>query len=873
MKRNDGIAGLNDEGGKYSAMKKRMKVVCVVTIFGMFFSTFDFHNVVQASSYMNDPYFSKQTHIKQIKADLAWDKYTGNTAITIAVLDTGVDTDHPDLKANLVPGVNLLNPKNPPEDDSTSGHGTQVAGILAARGNNGIGVSGVLWNAKVMPIKILDRQGQGTVDLLARGINSAIDRGAKIIVTSLSSISTSNALERAVDRAEANGVIIVSAAGNEANRVTYPAAYPTVIAVGAVQANNKPLYQSNIGPELDIMAPGWNVYTTAKGGKYGSMSGTSAAAPQVAAAAALILAKYPNMTPLDVRQLLSQTATDLDTDGWDRKTGYGLLNLSHALKSKPSMDFLEPNNSMGAAKPFPIESQIRANLGTSDTVDWYYVDVPYAGKTTFTSLITSQISTSMAATFYVEDRQPVTYYLGNGDTLSIPSKAGRLYIKLERSGGVEFFTYTLTSTFAIGPDRYEPNENQTQARPLPPGNHVSILGNYDKPQDRDWFSFYARDYGRLEVELTPDTERMDPALNIGREGGQMYEYLGGDRDNPGVKASLDVSPGKYFIRTYDYSGSSVNGEYRMSLDYTPVRKDTNEPNDTYRQATKLGSGSLMTGTLATYKDYDWFQFTLDYESYVTIKAPHIPVQSGVNLHLYNANNLDFAQFSEPDVAQLADTGKPIMGMKLKAGTYYIRLQSNVPFQYDAYRVTLTKERLVAGYRDITTHWARADIARLSLKNVVNGFPDYTFRPNASVTRAEFATMLIQSMKKSGAAVPSVYRANPYSDLARNHWAYQPIMQAYQMGIMQGYENGTVKPNKTLTRSEMAQMVARAQGFYLYQHSNSSYRDVSSSNWASPAIEALTSRGLINGYSGNYFKPGAFASRAEMVVLLGKAYKL
>jgi hypothetical protein len=371
----------------------------------------------------------------------------------------------------------------------------------------------------------------------------------------------------------------------------------------------------------------------------------------------------------------------------------------------------------------------------------------------------------------------------------------------------------------------------------------------------------------------PDTDRMDPALNIGKEGSQMYEYVGGDRDNPGVKATLDVSPGKYYIRTYDYSGNAVNGEYSLTVDYTPVRKDTNEPNDTYRQATKLGNGNLMTGTLSGKTDYDWFQFTLDYESYITIKAPNVPVQSGVNLLLYDSGNVNFPLFSETDVAQLSDAGKNIVEMKLKAGTYYIRLQSYVPFQYDVYRLTLRRERLVAGYRDITTHWARSDIARLSLKGVVNGFPDYTFRPNAAVTRAQFATMLIQAMKKSGSSVPTGNRSNPYSDLGRNHWAYQPIMQAYQLGILQGYSNGTVQPNKLLTRAEMVLMVARAKAVYLYEYSYSNYRDVSSDYWAAPAIDALTSRGLINGYSGNLFKPGAYASRAEMVVLLGKAYQL
>ncbi|MCK9912207.1 S8 family serine peptidase, partial [Microbacteriaceae bacterium K1510] len=126
--------------------------------------------------------------------------------------------------------------------------------------------------------------------------------------------------------------ILVAATGNEADRVAYPAAYPTVIAVGAVNSNNDPYY-SNFGPELNIMAPGKSIYATRLHGTYGTMSGTSMAAPQVAGAAALILAKNPKMTPLEVRQLLYQTATNLGEPGWDRRTGYGLLDINKALHS------------------------------------------------------------------------------------------------------------------------------------------------------------------------------------------------------------------------------------------------------------------------------------------------------------------------------------------------------------------------------------------------------------------------------------------------------------------------------------------------------------------------------------------------------------
>lgn len=853
-------------------MKKTIQAA-VVTILIITMTVTEIHPVFAAGK-PNDPYLDNQIHLTQINADKAWGAVTGNESIVIAVLDSGADYNHPDLKANLVPGVNLVSPGKSAQDDN--GHGTEVIGVLGARGNNAIGVSGVLWNARILPIKVLDKRGFADIDLVAKGINTALDRGAKVILMSFSSMSYSKALADAVNRAEKSGAILVAASGNEGNRVAYPAAYPTVVAVGAVKSNNQPITASNSGPELNLMAPGFNVYTTKLGGKYGSFSGTSASAPQVAGAAALILARYPKLSPLDVRMLLYQTAKDIGSEGWDRSTGYGLLDVNKAVRSPMSSDFLEPNNSVSRAKAFPIESQIRGNLGPNDTVDWFSMDVPYDGKVSFTATVNSGVSSAMAATFYSENRPAVTQYFGNGDTVTVPAKAGKMNIRLMRNAGVNAFTYVLTSRFSINPDRNEPNDTMGTARPLV-GNQISVNGNFHYEGDQDWFSYYVREYGQMDVAVTPDNKRMDIVLAVGKQEGKSTTwdpaYYSDDRDHPAVEMRKEVSPGKYFIRVSEYEQNAVNGEYRLDLGFTPIKKDPNEPNDTYHQASPLSGGTLMTGNFLTSSDSDWFQFTVKTESYVSIRAPFIPVSNGFRLALYSERNLDYALASTNEVAELSDQGREIMGLRLQPGKYYVRLNSGVPFKYDLYRVTVNQQPLLAGYRDIGDHWARSQIVRLSSRGIVKGFDDATFKPNQAVTRAQFATMLIQAMRASGESVGSSYTGKAvFRDMSSKHWAYNNLGLAYQKGILQGYPNMQMKPDQAISRAEMAAMIARAQKVLLYNRSTSSYRDVPTSHWASSSIEALTARNWLSGY-GATFKPQGIATRAEVVVLISKAYNL
>ena len=305
----------------------------------------------------NDPYLSRQAYLDLIGAKKAWNTVHDQTDITIALVDTGVDFNHPDLKNILLGGVNLLEPSQRPQDDN--GHGTNVAGVLAASGNNGAGIAGILWRSRIMPIKALDKDGAGDESKLGEGILYAVRKGATIVVLSVGLYRYSAYMRDIVQYAESKGVLLVAASGNDGMQlgsrvaVEYPAAYPTVLAVGGVKPNGQPEPRSNSGPEIDIAAP-WNVFTTALGGGYKEEEGTSMAAPQAAAAAALVLMVNPHFKPYQVRELLRQTAKDIGNPGIDEATGYGLLQIDKAVTAELKPDAYEPNDTrdrMAAADP------------------------------------------------------------------------------------------------------------------------------------------------------------------------------------------------------------------------------------------------------------------------------------------------------------------------------------------------------------------------------------------------------------------------------------------------------------------------------------------------------------------------------------------
>jgi thermitase len=276
-----------------------------------------------------------------IKAISAWDETKGNEEIVIAVLDTGIDFNHIDIKNKIYSsGYDFVNDDSDPTDDHW--HGTFVAGIAAAETNNNEGIAGVAWNCKILPVKVMDEEGSGYYSWVIEAIIWAVDNGASVINLSLGGDVEDQSLENAVKYAYDNDVVIVASAGNDSGSVLYPAAYDAYcLAVAASDYDDSSAEWSNFGPEVDVAAPGdWIVglypeYLTPEGFlPYVWASGTSAAAPHVSGLAAMIKSIKPWLTSSEIMNVIRYSADDVNASeypGKDDFIGYGRINMEKAL--------------------------------------------------------------------------------------------------------------------------------------------------------------------------------------------------------------------------------------------------------------------------------------------------------------------------------------------------------------------------------------------------------------------------------------------------------------------------------------------------------------------------------------------------------------
>jgi serine protease len=327
------------------------------------------NGVVRKSLRPNDRFFRFQWHFRQIGAERTWDIQRGSAGVAVAVLDTGIAFEDfgpfrraPDWGSRVfLPGFDFRNGDSHANDDD--GHGTHVASTIGEATDNGEGVAGLAFDCGLMPVKVLDERGTGSFVDVADGVDYAItftqngQRPVRVINLSLGGRFPSETLRRALDRAEAAGVVVVAAAGNDGERrVDFPAAFPNVIAVGALDGRKQKTGYSNFGPELDVVAPGGDLdrdddndgdvdgvlqqtfdpFTAARTGRFDDFAyfyfeGTSQATPHVAALAALLISQGIT-DPAAVRAAITSTAEDLGSPGRDDTYGFGLIRPEQALK-------------------------------------------------------------------------------------------------------------------------------------------------------------------------------------------------------------------------------------------------------------------------------------------------------------------------------------------------------------------------------------------------------------------------------------------------------------------------------------------------------------------------------------------------------------
>ncbi|MDP3149807.1 MAG: S8 family peptidase, partial [Ignavibacteria bacterium] len=327
----------------------------------------------------NDSLINQQWALTKIDAFNAWKITEGTDSVVVGVIDTGIDFYHPDLVDNIFinkgengtdnfgndkrsngidddgngfvddyqgwdftdrtgfpfdsTGGDYLVWDNYPMDENNFSHGTSVAGIIAATSNNGIGISGIAPKLKVMNLRAFDPDGYGEEDDVAAAILYAINNGAKIINMSFGDVSYSYVLRDVIRYVYSQNVVMVASSGNSnSTELHYPSSYDEVISVGNSTQDDYVSANSNYGSTLDLVAPGTDIITTARKNTYASFSGTSASAPFVSAAAGLILSQK-SFSNEEVKQILKSTCDDINSSGWDIKSGAGRLNLFKALKT------------------------------------------------------------------------------------------------------------------------------------------------------------------------------------------------------------------------------------------------------------------------------------------------------------------------------------------------------------------------------------------------------------------------------------------------------------------------------------------------------------------------------------------------------------
>jgi len=271
-------------------------------------------------------------NITRINADRVQKKDITGQGIRVAIFDTGVDSTHEDL--HIAGGISVLDGSANYADDN--GHGTQVAGIIDAQYNEK-GIIGASPGAELYSIKVLDKNGQGTYSQIISALDWALENNIKVVNMSFGGTQSSQALEQAMQAASDAGILLIAAAGNS-EEIQYPAKYPSVMAIGAVDRNNQKASFSATGSDLELAAPGVGVSCTLPGNQYGTMTGTSAAAPHVAAAAALVWSQNPGSSNSEIRDLLKKSARPL---GDPTAYGSGLVDVAKALNDQPPDETVE----------------------------------------------------------------------------------------------------------------------------------------------------------------------------------------------------------------------------------------------------------------------------------------------------------------------------------------------------------------------------------------------------------------------------------------------------------------------------------------------------------------------------------------------------
>jgi subtilisin family serine protease len=926
------------------------------------------NQTVSQSVYTGDAFYQKRWGKIATKLDQVATYTTSDQkgAVKVAVLDTGIDKNHPAFLNAIVDGKDFVNNDNDPQDDND--HGTHVSGIIAGQLVNDVQV-GVATGVKIMPLKVLNASGEGTTELIVNAITYAINHNADVISMSLGTPTDSMALHDIIKTAHDLGIVIVAAAGNYSNHwvsgqledntsppsdrsrplytpnthrtaslTSYPAAYAEVLSVGAVEQLPDKSYAiadfSDVG-KIDVVAPGVNIYSTAPGSSYQLMSGTSQATPFVAGLAALLKAANKQLDAEDIRLILHTSAEttalqSLTINRYEKSSSYpydyasqtmaygdGLINGIRAfevprLKMEPvgTVNFpTNPNLSYNFTlydvrnSVVNVTSSVYMNARdyNETTVD-RAVDIPYDFSATHTwaplhigeTQLTATISnTGPAYNFYnfymfgtweeplptgdvVYHRSnliPINYlvapqaslpsgtYTGTQTiTITTPFTEGLIYYKLERKDKADFIS-TLPITGGV--------LSITEDTKL-------TLATYHRTLFSD--------------DNTYQYTIKAPALVIGGGGGGGG---GGSQSPPSLnkdgKMTYNFTPPHVDLLiglNTDSKELVLNAKTKENLDILTVEVDS----DIVRLAGQRSKSIVVNANdltvkippqaLAIKQSDGKIVFTANKETAPTMTS--FTAASPIYDFSIADDGDDIGVFNTPIQVTLPyDKNKVKDTHNLSVYTYDTKLGAWTPVggtldadgtitaslpHFSKYAVLEKKTVLT----DIQNHWAQKEIEELAGKQIIDGMDDHTFQPNATMTRAQFVTMLTKALKLQDDGKTSMF-----TDVPENAWYRNSVYAAYKAGIISGLNDETFSPDTSITREQMAVIMINT---YLHAKGKKledlvttqevKYSDEESiSAWARTSVRLASSLGLLSGTGEGQFAPADATTRAQAAVVL------
>jgi hypothetical protein len=436
---------------------------------------------------VNDPYFPNQYALKLTNTDDAWEITTGSSLITVAIIDTGIDIDHPEFTGRIseLSYNSVTQTVGLEAIDDDQGHGTMVAGVIGANANNGTGIAGVTNQVQLMVIKA-NEIGEDTFkdsDII-RAIYYAVDHGADIINLSLGSSYANSLTKKAVEYAYENNVLVVASSGNDGENIKkYPASFDSVISVGSVDQYLSLSSFSNYNDKVDVVAPGSAIITTNFTNTYSTVSGTSFSSPYVAGIAALYKSLHPEATVAHLTEVITSTAKDLGTTGYDIYYGHGLIDALAIV----SLSYIQvtidypmdiPNSYYYVTSGETITIERPPVIDLYEFVGWYLDEayqIPYESTYAFTT------NTTIYA-YYRKTHGIITWVIDDQVVLSETLILGSLPIPPQTNlPGVTFFGWYL-------------DENYTQ-----------LVNDFTVNQDQTYYGYYQAQYFELQYMAEDQT--------------------------------------------------------------------------------------------------------------------------------------------------------------------------------------------------------------------------------------------------------------------------------------------------------------------------------------------------------------------------------